>query len=151
MRMIRWGLEGACSGQNKEHPQDAHILILQKSWISYLTWHKGVCRFKLQILKWGDYGDGPNLITWVHTKSLQLCLTLYDPMDYSPPGSSVHGILQATRVEWRVVSFSWRRTWQPTAVFLPGESSWTEEPGRIQSMGSQRFDRTEGLHFHSFP
>ena len=29
------------------------------------------------------------------TKLLQLCLTLWDSMDYSPPGSSVHGILQA--------------------------------------------------------
>ena len=26
---------------------------------------------------------------------------------------------------------------QPTAVFLPGESPWTEEPGRLQSMGLQ--------------
>ena len=32
----------------------------------------------------------------------------------------------------------WRRAWQPTPVFLPGESPWTEEPGRLQSMGSQR-------------
>ena len=31
----------------------------------------------------------------------------------------------------------WRRTWQPTPVFLPGESPWTEEPGGLQSMGSQ--------------
>ena len=30
------------------------------------------------------------------------------------------------------------RAWQPTPVFLPGESSWTEEPGGLQSMGSQR-------------
>ena len=30
----------------------------------------------------------------------------------------------------------WRRAWQPT--LLPGESPWTEEPGRLQSMGSQR-------------
>ena len=36
----------------------------------------------------------------------------------------------------------WRRAWQPTPVFLPGESPWTEEPGRPQFMGSQR-DRTE--------
>ena len=37
----------------------------------------------------------------------------------------------------------WRRAWQPTAVFLPGESPWTEEPGGLQSMGSQRvgYDR----------
>ena len=32
----------------------------------------------------------------------------------------------------------WRRAWQPTPVFLPGESPWTEEPGGLQTMGSQR-------------
>ena len=37
-----------------------------------------------------------------------------------------------------VGKISWRRTWQFTPVSLPGESPWTEEPGQIQSMGSQR-------------
>ena len=32
----------------------------------------------------------------------------------------------------------WRRAWQPIPVFLPRESSWTEVPGELQSMGSQR-------------
>ena len=32
----------------------------------------------------------------------------------------------------------WKRAWQPTPKFLPGESSWTEEPDELQSMGSQR-------------
>ena len=32
----------------------------------------------------------------------------------------------------------WRRKQQPTPVFLSGKSLWTEEPGRLQSMGSQR-------------
>ena len=32
----------------------------------------------------------------------------------------------------------WRRKWQPTPVFLPGESPWTEESGGLQSMGSQK-------------
>ena len=31
----------------------------------------------------------------------------------------------------------WRRAWQPTPSFLPGESPWTEEPGGLQSMESQ--------------
>ena len=31
----------------------------------------------------------------------------------------------------------WSRAWQPTPVFLPAESPWTEEPGGLQSMGSQ--------------
>ena len=34
--------------------------------------------------------------------------------------------------------FPWRRAWQPTPVFLPGESLWTEDPGRLQSMRLQR-------------
>ena len=32
----------------------------------------------------------------------------------------------------------WRRAWQSTPVFLPGESPWTEELGRLQPIGSQR-------------
>ena len=32
----------------------------------------------------------------------------------------------------------WRRAWQPTSVFWPGESPWTKELGRLQSMGLQR-------------
>ena len=35
-----------------------------------------------------------------HAKSLQSCPTLCDPMDCNPPGSSVHGILQARILEW---------------------------------------------------
>ena len=34
------------------------------------------------------------------TQSLQSCPTLFDPMDYNPPCSSVHGILQARILEW---------------------------------------------------
>ena len=48
-------------------------------------------------------------------KLLQLCLTLCDPMDYSLPGSSVHGILQARILEWVAISSrrrsSWPRDW----------------------------------------
>ena len=34
----------------------------------------------------------------------QSCLTLSDPMDCSPPGSSVHGIFQATVLEWGAIA-----------------------------------------------
>ena len=41
-----------------------------------------------------------------------------------------------------VRSLAWadplRKAWQPTPVFLPGESPWTEEPGELQSMGLRR-------------
>ena len=39
----------------------------------------------------------------------------------------------------------WRRAWKPTPLFLPAESSWTEEPGGLQSMGCKESDTTERL------
>ena len=39
-------------------------------------------------------------------KSLQSCPTLCDPIDGSPPGSPVHGILQARTLEWVAIYFS---------------------------------------------
>ena len=37
-----------------------------------------------------------------------------------------------------VGKIAWRGAWQPPPVFWPGKSSWTEEPGGLQSVGSQR-------------
>ena len=37
-----------------------------------------------------------------------------------------------------VGTIPWKKAWQPTSVFLPGESPWTEEPGGLQSIGSHR-------------
>ena len=37
---------------------------------------------------------------------VQSCLTLSDPMDCGPPGSSIHGIFQATVLEWGAIAFS---------------------------------------------
>ena len=36
----------------------------------------------------------------------QSCPTLSDPMDWSPPGSSIHGIFQARVLEWDAIAFS---------------------------------------------
>ena len=41
----------------------------------------------------------------------QSCLTLWHPMDCSPPDSSVHGILQARILEWVAIPFSRRSSW----------------------------------------
>ena len=45
-------------------------------------------------------------------KSLQLCLTLCDPIDGSPPGSPLPGILQARTLEWVAISFSNAWKWK---------------------------------------
>ena len=56
-------------------------------------------------------------IIWIHifvceSEVAQSCLTLWDPMDCSLPGSSVYGIFQARILEWVAISFS-RRSSQP--------------------------------------
>ena len=60
---------------------------------------------------------GEKSYTWFHsyrvlTLVTQLCLTLCDPMYGSPPGSSVHGILQERILEWASIPFS-RESFQP--------------------------------------
>ena len=49
------------------------------------------------------------------------------------------------------MGWNWRRQWHPTPVLLPGKSPWTEEPGRLQSMGSLGVghDFTFNFHFHA--
>ena len=46
------------------------------------------------------------LLSAAAAKSLQSCPTLCDPIDSSPPGSLVPGILQARTLEWVAISFS---------------------------------------------
>ena len=46
-----------------------------------------------------------NLMSQSESEVTQLCLTHCDPMDCSPPGSSIHGILQARILEWVAISF----------------------------------------------
>ena len=53
-----------------------------------------------------------NLTNVLSAKLLQSCPTFCDPMDCSPPGSSVHGILKARILEWVAIPFS-RGSFQP--------------------------------------
>ena len=56
--------------------------------------------------QWSGLPFPSPLYTRMHAKSLQSCPTLCDPMDCSPPGFSIHGILQARTLEWVAISFS---------------------------------------------
>ena len=95
---------------------------------------------------------------------IQLCPTLRDPMDCSPPGSAVHGIFQARVLEWGAIAFSYpptstlsviRMEWNRkdsacliTEAFGEGngnplqcsclENPRDGEPGGLLSMGSHR-------------
>ena len=65
------------------------------------------CHFRNQSIEYLNilkYSNGISLC--MHAKSLQLCQTLCDPMDCSPPGSSVRGILCAKILKWVALSYS---------------------------------------------
>ena len=60
------------------------------------------------LVKWGAMSSclTPHLLgRCVCCMCSQSCLTLWDPMDCSPPGSSVHGIFQARILEWAAISY----------------------------------------------
>ena len=66
---------------------------------------------------------------------VQLCLTLCDPMDCSPPVSSVHGIFQARILEWGAIAFSGdllNPGIEPGSLALQADSSLSEPPGKPQ-------------------
>ena len=104
----------------------------------------------------------------------QWFLTLCDPKDYSLPISSVHGVLQASVLEWVAILFSresscprdqtwvsciagrffttsttWRRRrWHPTPVVLPGKSHGQRSLVGCSPSGCEESDTTERLPFH---
>ena len=82
-------------------------------------------------------------------KSLQSCPTLCDPIDGSPPGSPVPGILQAKTLEWVAISFSnaWKRkvkvkSLNPVWLFA---TPWTVAHQAPPSMGFSRQEYWSGV------
>ena len=98
-------------------------------------------------------------------KLLQSCPTLCDPIDGSPPGPSLPGILQARTLEWVAISFSNAWKWkvkvkslsrvssrphglQPTPVLFPGKFCGRRSLVGCSPWGCKELGTTERLHFH---
>ena len=54
----------------------------------------------------------------------QLCLTLCNPMDFSPPGSAVNGIFQARMLEWAAISSSRGSSWPRDLTYVSHIAGW---------------------------
>ena len=82
-------------------------------------------------------------------KSLQSCLTLCDPIDGSPPGSPVPGILQAGTLEWVAISFSNAWRWKVKVKSLSRvrlfATPWTAAYQAPPSMGFSRREYCSGI------
>ena len=79
-------------------------------WLLNIILMKQIYLFPL-IFSWGKHCAAT-------AKSLQSCPTLCDPIDGSPPGSPVPGILQARVVEWGAISFSNAWKWKVKVKLL---------------------------------
>ena len=82
-------------------------------------------------------------------KSLQSCLTPWDPRDGSPPGSPVPGILQARTLEWAAISFSNAWKWKGKVKSLSRVwllvTPWTAAHQAPPSMGFSRQEYWSGV------
>ena len=82
-------------------------------------------------------------------KSPQSCPTLCDPIDGSPPGSSVPGILQARTLEWVTISFSNAWNWKVKVKSLSCvrllAAPWTADHQAPPSMGFSRQEYWSGV------
>ena len=74
---------------------------------------------------WAQAGKDKESMKW--SEVAQSCPILCNPMDCSPPGSSVHGILQARILEWVALSFS-------------RGSSWPRDQTQVSRIGGRRFN-----------
>ena len=84
-----------------------------------------------------------------NAKSLQSCPTLCNPIDGSPPGSPVLGILQAKTLEWVAISFSNAWKWKVKVNSLsgvrPSVTPWTAAHQASPSMGFSRGEYWSGV------
>ena len=82
-------------------------------------------------------------------KSLQSCPTVCDPIDGSPPGSAIPGILQARTLEWAAISFSNAWKWKVKVKSLSRvwllATPWTAAYQAPPSMGFSRQEYWSGL------
>ena len=87
-------------------------------------------------------------------KSLQSCPTLCDPIDCSPPGSPIHGILQARTLEWVAISFSnaWKGKVKVKSLsrVRPSATSWTAAYQAPPSMGFSKQEYWSGVPYNLF-
>ena len=85
----------------------------------------------------------------ITTKSLQSCPTLCDPIDGSPPGSPVPGILQARTLDWVAISLSNAWKWKVKVKLLscvrPSGTPWTTAFHAPPSMGFSRQGYWSGM------
>ena len=134
------------------------VWVNSRSW--WWTGRPGVLRF-MGLQRVGH--DWANELNWTElrnliftkltqysaAKSLQLCPTLCDPIDSSPPGSPIPGILQARTLEWDAISFSnawkWKVKGKSLSCVRLFTTPWTAAYQAPLTMGFARQEYWRGV------
>ena len=108
-----FAVQGTLKSLLQHHSSKASILWCSAFFIVQLSHPYMTTGKTIALIRWTFVGKVMsllfNMLSAAAAKSLQPCLTLCNPIDGSPPGSSVHRILQARILEWVAVSFSGRQ------------------------------------------
>ena len=116
-----------------------HVACIQRWILNHLTTRKAL----LAILRWENYAVLCAGAGAAPAKSFQSCLTLRDPIDGSPPGFPVPGILQARTLEWVAISFSNAWKWKVKVKSLSCLTLMTLWTAAYQAPLSMGFARQE--------
>ena len=118
---------------------DHMVTVFLFVWRTAIMFSKVLCNFTFPLTMHRRYNFSAAAAA---AKSLQSCPTLCDPIDSSPSGSAIPGILQARTLEWVAISFSNAWKWKVKVKSLSRvrlfETLWTAAYQAPPSMGLSR-------------
>ena len=124
-----------------------HFLLQCLSVYTHFLHLHHICMIGIIVSSFAKRNWGSKVSSLSAAKSLQSCLTLWDPIDGNPPGSPVPGILQARIQEWVAISFSNAWKWKVKSLsrvqlFM---TPWTAAHQAPPSMGFSRQEYWSGV------
>ena len=148
MKLIKWKIRWRREKEDRGNCVPSEMLHKPRAWNEELSTQDPPTTSSItQPIYWGCPTCNPS--TAAAAKLLQLCPTLCDPIDSSPPGSPGPGILQPRTLEWVAISFSNAWKWKVKVKSLSRvwlfTTPWTAAYQAPLSMGFSRQEYWSGL------